>query len=151
MFDPAFPHGRLSYWKSGLTGKLNDDLVEATVELAQRVPSPHSVILFVEMHGAYSRVAKTDTAYFHRDLQYDVVALSGWINLSDTERNIHWTRELFAACEPHLASAVYVNELGEEGEDRVRSAYGGNYQRLVALKTKYDPEDFFRMNQNIVQ
>jgi hypothetical protein len=107
------------------------------------------VILFVELHGAYSRVGKTATAYYHRDLQYDLVALSVWTDPADTQRNIDWTRAIFAAWEPHMPRAAYVNDLGDEGEECTRSAYGDNYARLVALKAKYDPTDFFRLNQNI--
>ena len=149
IFDPAFPPGRLNYWKSALAGQLTDELIETSVEYARKVPSPHTPILFIEMHGAYSRVGKTDTAYYHRDLQYDLIAVSMWTDPADTQKNIDWTRELFAAWEPHLARAVYVNDLGDEGEDRARNAYGDNYPRLVALKNKYDPTNFFRLNQNI--
>ena len=149
MFDAALPHGRLNYWKTGLTNTLSDEVIAATVEHATRVPSPHTVILFVELHGAYSRVGKTATAYYHRDLQYDLVALSVWTDPADTQRNIDWTRAIFAAWEPHIPRAAYVNDLGDEGEERTRSAYGDNYARLVALKAKYDPTDFFRLNQNI--
>ena len=149
IFDPAFPPGRLNYWKSALAGRLTDELIEASVEYARKVPSPHSAILFIEMHGAYGRVGKTDTAYYHRDLQYDLIAVSMWTDTAETRRNVDWTRELFAAWEPHLTRAVYVNDLGDEGEDRARSAYGDNYARLVALKNRYDPTNLFRMNQNI--
>jgi hypothetical protein len=149
IFDAAFPPGRLNYWKSALTDHLADEVIEASVEYARKVPSPFTAILFAELHGAYSRVGKTETAYFHRDLQYDAIVLSGWTDPADTQRNVSWTRELFAVWEPHLARAAYVNDLGDEGEDRARSAYGGNYARLIALKTKYDPTNLFRMNQNI--
>jgi Berberine and berberine like len=149
MFDAAFPPGRPSYWKTGLTNRIDDQVITDTVEFAKQVPSRHTVIIFAELHGAYSRVGKTDTAYYHRDMQYDLIALSVWTDPADTERNIGWTRALFAAWEPHLARAAYVNDLGDEGEDRVRSAYGANYPRLAALKAKYDPTDFFRLNQNI--
>jgi FAD/FMN-containing dehydrogenase len=149
IFDAAFPPGRLNYWKSGLTGHLADEVIASSVECAQKVPSPFTVILFAELHGAYSRVGKTQTAYFHRDLRYDAIVLSGWTDPTDTRRNIDWTQELFAAWEPHLARAAYVNDLGDEGEDRARSAYGDNYARLAALKAKYDPTNLFRLNQNI--
>ena len=149
MFDAALPPGRLDYWKTGLTDRLDDEVIAASVEYARQVPSPLSVIIFAEFHGAYSRVGKTDTAYYHRDLQYDLIALSVWTDPADSQRNIHWARELFAAWEPHLPRAAYVNDLGDEGEDRAQSAYGENYARLVALKTKYDPTNVFRLNQNI--
>ena len=82
-------------------------------------------------------------------MQYDAIILSGWTSPSDTPRNIDWSRELFAAWEPHLARAAYVNDLGDEGEERARSAYGDNYVQLTELKAKYDPTNFFHMNQNI--
>jgi hypothetical protein len=129
IFDAAFPPGRLNYWKSGLTDHLSDEVIAASMEYARKVPSPFTVIIFAELHGAYSRVGKTETAYFHRDLQYDAIVLSGWTDPADTQRNVGWTRELFAAWEPHLARAAYVNDLGEEGDDRARSAYGDNYER----------------------
>lgn len=150
MFDPAFPPGRLNYWKSGLANRLTDGAIEAAVDYATKVPSPHTALLFAELHGAYSRVGKTATAYFHRDMQYDLIILSGWANPADTQRNIDWTRGLFAAWEPHLARAAYVNDLGDEGDDGARIAYGGNYPRLAALKAKYDPANLFRLNQNIM-
>jgi FAD/FMN-containing dehydrogenase len=149
LFDAAFPPGRLNYWKSALADHLADEVIAATVEYVQKVPSRHTAILFAELHGAYSRVGKTETAYFHRDLQYDLIILSGWTDRADNDRNIAWTRELFAVWEPHLARAAYVNDLGDEGEDRARSAYGDNYARLATLKAKYDPTNFFRLNQNI--
>ena len=100
MFDPVFPAGRLNYWKSALTNRVDDEVIAATVEYMQRVLSLHSAILFAELHGAYSRVAKTETAYFHRDLQYDVIFLAGWTDPADTQRNIDWARELFAFANP---------------------------------------------------
>jgi len=149
MFDAALLPGRLDYWKTGLTDRLDDGVIAAAVEYARQVPSPLSVIIFAEFHGAYSRVGKTDTAYYHRDMQYDPIALSVWADPAESQRNIRWARELFAAWEPYLPRAVYVNDLGDEGEERAQSAYGENYARLVALKAKYDPTNFFRLNQNI--
>jgi hypothetical protein len=78
-----------------------------------------------------------------------LIVLSAWDDRRDTERNVAWAQDLFGKWAPHLPPAVYVNDLGDEGEDRVRSAYGGNYSRLVALKEEYDPTNFFRLNQNI--
>jgi len=91
LFDAAFPPGRLNYWKSALADHLADEVIAATVEYVKKVPSPHTAILFAELHGTYSRVGKTQTAYFHRDLQYDAIILSGWTDLANTERNIVWT------------------------------------------------------------
>jgi hypothetical protein len=101
-------------------------------------------------HGAYSRPASTATAYSHRRPTYDVVIIGNWASQADGERNIAWVRELFAAVRSQVSEAAYVNFLdGDEGAQRVRAAYGENYDRLVGLKRRYDPTNFFRMNQNI--
>ena len=115
-----------------------------------RVPSPYSAVMLEHYHGAYSASAPAATAYSHRRPTYDVVIISNWTDPADNERNIAWTRELFAAVQPQVSRAAYVNYLdGDEGADRVRAAYGENYDRLVALKRTYDPTNFFRMNQNV--
>ena len=120
------------------------------VEYAGRTPSPYTATVIGDCHGAYGRVGTTMTAYAHRDLQYDLVLLASWTDPAESDRNIGWTRAFFQALEPHLAGGVYVNDLGQEGQDRVRAAYGANYARLVALKNQYDPTNLFRLNQNIL-
>lgn len=145
----AFPPGRLGYWKSGLTAEISDELIERTVEYAMKVPSPLSAIVFADCHGAYSRVERTATAYFHRDMQYDLAILSSWEQPYDSDRNIAWTRDFFSAIEPYVRGGVYVNDLGDEDHGRVKTAYGDNYLRLQQLKHRYDPENFLRLNQNI--
>ncbi len=145
----GFPHGRQNYWKSGLTGTISDDLIAAVVEHYARVPSPFTAIAFADCHGAYARVGQGATAYAHRDLQWDVNILGNWSDPADNDRNIRWVRSCHDAIEPHLSHGVYVNDLGDEGGQRVRDAYGANYTRLVALKNRYDPTNLFRLNQNI--
>lgn len=150
MLDETFPYGRLNYWKSSLTDHLSDGVIEVLVAYAERMPSPLSSIPIADFHGAYRRVGKAETAYYHRDLRYDIVLGANWIEPSDTERNVRWTRELYEALQPHLPRGVYVNDLDhDEGSEQVRHAYGENYKRLVTLKQKYDPTNFFRVNQNI--
>jgi FAD/FMN-containing dehydrogenase len=150
MFNDAFPPGRYNYWKSSLAPEITDQLIDTLVEHMARVPSPHTAVMLEHYHGAYSRPAPTATAYSHRRTTYDVVIISNWTESTDNERNIAWTRELFAAVQPQVSRAAYVNFLdGDEGADRIRAAYGENYDRLVALKRKYDPKNFFRMNQNV--
>jgi FAD/FMN-containing dehydrogenase len=150
MLDEAFPYGRLNYWKSSLTDHLSDEVIAALVDYAGRMPSPLSSIPIGDFHGAYRRVGKTDTAYYHRDLRYDIVIGANWTDPADTERNVRWTRGLYEALQPHLPRGVYVNDLDrDEGDEQVRHAYGENYERLVTLKKKYDPTNFFRVNQNI--
>jgi FAD/FMN-containing dehydrogenase len=150
MFNDAFPPGRYNYWKSSLAPELTDQLLDTVVEHMARVPSPHSAVMLEHYHGAYSRPAPTATAYSHRRPTYDVVIISNWTDPADTERNVAWTRALFAAVQPQVSAAAYVNFLdGDEGAERVRAAYGQNYDRLVSLKRTYDPTNFFRMNQNV--
>jgi FAD/FMN-containing dehydrogenase len=96
-----------------------------------------------------ARIAPAATAFAHRADQYDILILSQWADPAESERNIAWTRETFAATEPHLADAVYVNNLGDEGQTRVQAAYGANYERLAEVKRRYDPDNLFRINQNV--
>jgi FAD/FMN-containing dehydrogenase len=149
LIGASFPDGRLNYWKSGLTDTISDQLIETMIEHAANVPSPYTATVIADCHGAYRRVANSETAYSHRHLQYDLVILSAWTDPAETERNIGWTRSFFAALEPELSGGVYVNDLGDEGSERVRHAYGENYERLVELKQRYDPTNLFRLNQNI--
>jgi FAD/FMN-containing dehydrogenase len=149
LLAAAYPSGRLNYWKSGLAQEINDEAIEAVLEYARRVPSPFTSTVIASTHGAFARVGKSDTAYWHRDQPYDVVIIASWVDPSASDENIGWTREFFGAVRPQLSRAVYVNDLDQDDGQRVREAYGGNYDRLLALKRKYDPTNFFRMNQNI--
>ena len=150
MFNDAFPPGRYNYWKSSLTPEISDQLIDTLVEHMARVPSPHSAVMLEHYHGGYSRPAPTATAYSHRRPTYDVVIIANWASPADNEGNKQWARSLFAAVQPQVSKAAYVNFLDQdEGADRIRAAYGDNYEKLVALKRKYDPTNFFKMNQNI--
>jgi FAD/FMN-containing dehydrogenase len=149
MIGQGFPAGRLNYWKSCLLREIADGVIEALVDHVRRIPSPMSAVAIADCHGAYGRVAKGDTAYAHRDAPFDLVILSSWIEPTQSERNIAWTRALYDAVRPYGAG-VYDNDLDrDEAPDRVRYAYGENFDRLAALKRRYDPTNFFRMNQNI--
>jgi FAD binding domain/Berberine and berberine like len=147
--DPGFPPGRRHYWKSSYLKDLSDEAIEVMVGFVSEMPSPTTGVGLQQMHGAASRVDPTATAFPHRDEHYDFLILSQWADPAETERNIEWTRSFFEAMEPFFEEGVYVNNLGDEGEDRVRAAYGTNYDRLLALKGEYDPTNLFRLNQNI--
>jgi FAD/FMN-containing dehydrogenase len=147
--DPGFPAGQQHYWRSGHVTAIADELIEVLVELAPEMPSPQSGVGLQQLHGAAGRVQPGATAYAHRGDRFDLLILSQWPDPRDSERNIAWTRELFEAIEPWLEPSVYVNNLGEEGEERVRQAYGPNYARLVDVKTMYDPTNLFAQNQNV--
>lgn len=99
--------------------------------------------------GASSREPQGGTSYPHRQSEFDLVIISNWVNREEDEKNMSWTRKFYEAMQTYSSNKVYVNALGVEGEARVKEAYGNNYSRLAALKTKYDPDNFFRLNQNI--
>jgi len=147
--DASFPRGRRHFWKSGYLRHITDGVLDTLLEHLPGMPSPFTGIGMQQMHGAASRVPPTATAFAHRADQHDLLILSQWTDPADTERNIDWTRALFQALQPHLEDAVYVNNLGVEGPDRVRAAYGANHARLAHVKQAYDPTNVFRLNHNI--
>jgi FAD/FMN-containing dehydrogenase len=147
--DEGYPAGRLHYWKSGWLREPSDAAIETMMRFLPQLPSSASGVGLQQMHGVASRVAPSATAFAHRAEQYDFLILSQWSDPADTESNLEWTEALFAAMQPHMEESVYVNNLGEEGQGRIRAAYGDNYPRLTALKTSYDPDNLFRVNQNI--
>lgn len=147
--DAGFPFGRQHYWKSSYLKHLSDEAIEVMLQFVAEMPSPSSGVGLQQMHGAASRVDPSAMAFSHRDEHYDFLILSQWADPSDSEENIRWTREFFEAMQPFFESGVYVNNLGEEGEDRVKEAYGDHYEQLVALKDKYDPTNLFHFNQNV--
>lgn len=151
MLDGAFPYGRQNYWKSSYVSTITDGAIDTLAAYARTVPSPASVILIQDFHGAAARVPVGATAFAHRDMPHSIAILSNWEDPAQHELNVDWTRAFFAALQPHVHGQTYVNELGhDEGDERVRAAYGENYARLAALKATYDPGNLFCMNQNIV-
>jgi FAD/FMN-containing dehydrogenase len=153
IFDAAFPAGLRNYWKSSFLNGLDDAAIAVMVEQFSRAPSPHSGIAIEVFGGAVSRVSTEETAFAHRSSPFSVIIFTAWDNPAQDQDNIAWARELWAALQPFAADAVYVNYLGDAGDEgraRVRAAYGdATYERLAALKRAYDPENLFRMNQNI--
>jgi len=149
LVDPNFPPGRLNYWKAHFLDDLSDELVDLTIEALRRAPSPFSAIALEPMGGSVARVGANATAFSHRSAAYSFLILAGWEDAHQTEANVAWARDLWERVRPLAATGVYVNYLGGEGEQRVREAYGPNLDRLVEIKRRYDPENFFRMNQNI--
>jgi FAD/FMN-containing dehydrogenase len=149
MMDEAFPAGLQVYWRSHFLTSLSDEVIDIILQHFEGMTSPLSAILLEQFGGAVSRVGAGETAFPHRSSEYNVAIISRWTDPAGADAHIAWTRSLHEALKPH-SSGVYVNYLGEEGEDRVRDAYGPElYQRLVSLKTRYDPTNFFRLNQNI--
>jgi hypothetical protein len=149
MLDGGFPHGNRYYWKAGFMKELSDEAIDLVVSHMNASPSPFSATILEYYGGASSKEPEGGTAFPHRQPEFDLVIVSNWPDRQDDEKNITWTRNLWETMQPYLSHKAYVNVLGVEGEDRVREAYGENYQRLAALKRKYDPGNLFRMNQNI--
>jgi FAD/FMN-containing dehydrogenase len=147
--DPAFPRGRLHYWKSGFLRHLTDAALDALLALPPTTPTPAVGIGLQGLRGAAAQVPVEATAFPHRAEQYDLLILAQWSDPARTDEQVGWTRAAFDAVRPHLEDAVYVNNLGAEGPERVRSAYGPNHARLAALKLAYDPANVFRLNQNV--
>ena len=151
-FDPFFPKGRFYYWKSTNVHELSDVCIDTILAAAANRPSHMSDIPIWHLGGALSRVAPESTAYGRRDAPYLVTAEATWTDAAQNEKNIHWARELVAAMKPFSRGGLYLNfaGFGEEKEAMLRDAYGANYDRLVLLKTQFDPGNLFRMNLNIV-
>lgn len=138
------------YWKSSFMRDLDDDAVDLIADFIMRKPSPGTGTALELMHGAMQRVAPDATAFAHRKSRYNFLEFGSWDSPALNEGGVRWVREFWDAMRPHLDAGVYVNYMSDgEGEERVRGAYGVNYDRLVKVKNKYDPTNFFRLNQNI--
>jgi hypothetical protein len=149
MFDPSFPHGQWYYFKSCDVVELTDDVIDITAEHVMKIRSPLTNFPIWQLGGAVARIGEDDTAFNGRGVghTFNIGASTATADGFDEERE--WVRNFWSALEPHHTS-VYVNFLMDEGEDRVRQAYGPQkYERLKALKRKYDPDNLFRLNQNI--
>jgi hypothetical protein len=151
MLDGAFPPGLQVYWRADFLNRFDDDVMDVLIDHMSRVPSPLTAVLLEQMGGAVKRVGANDTAFNHRDAEFNLAIVSRWMDPSDAERQIAWTRELHDAIRPFTSGGVYVNYLGVgEADSRVRDAYGAEkYDMLAKLKQKYDPTNLFRHNQNI--
>jgi FAD/FMN-containing dehydrogenase len=149
MLDDAYPPGQFHYWKSGFLQGLPDEAIDALIEQFHKRPTLLTQVLLEHIHGAVSRVPETATAFPNRSLPYNLGGFCIWDNPKDEDAGRKWVKEFWQALQPYLSGRVYVNYLGQEGPDRVREAYGPVYDRLAALKKKYDPTNFFQLNQNI--
>ena len=150
MLDAGYPKGALNYWKSHFLRDLTDEAIETMIDAFAKCPSPMSGILVEHFRGAAARVGIGDTAFPLRSAGYNLLVLSQWMSRSDNERCTNWARESYAAMQPFVGLGRYSNYLDDdEAGDPSAAAYGPNYSRLRELKAKYDPENFFHVNQNI--
>jgi FAD/FMN-containing dehydrogenase len=147
--DWLSPKGSLRYWKSAFFSELSAPAVEVMTRAFEQAPSELCALVIEDFHGAVTRVAPTATAYPHRDPGYNFFLISQWTEPTHTDTCIAWARETFDALSPYMADRCYTNYLSAEDYDRVRYAYGPNYERLVEQKRRYDPDNLFRLNLNI--
>jgi hypothetical protein len=149
MLNDAVPPGLARYWKSGYFSELPETVITSFADANDRKPTPISVELIFHQHGAATRVGVEDTAFPHRLPMWDFDAIAQWVDPSHADAGVAWARGVWDEVAPYT-SGVYVNHLDADDKSRVEQAYGRNYERLVSLKQKYDPENFFRLNNNIV-
>ncbi len=143
------PDGTHNYWRSTFIKDLSDKVIDLLIEHGNRMESRLSRIVIQFFGGAAGRVGPADTAFAQRQAEYNVGIETEWTDAAESEKHIGWTRTLSDALKPHSSNGYLVNFLGDEEPDAIRAAFGSNYARLVELKTKYDPTNFFSLNQNV--
>jgi len=149
MFDGLYPPGDQWYWKADFVKEIPDEAVDIHVQYAEQLPTWKSTMHLYPIDGVAGRVPKDATAWNYRDAKWGMVMVGVSPDPDDNERMIDWTRNYWSALHPYSAGGAYVNMMMEEGQDRVRAAYGDHYDRLAQIKGTYDPDNLFRVNQNI--
>ena len=149
FFDPLYPPGLQWYWKADFIKELSDAAIAANVEHGAKLPTPHSTMHMYPIDGVTHKVKKRDTAFNYRDANWAQVIVGVDPDPANKQKITAWAKDYFDAIHPHSAGGAYMNFMMEEGDERVRASYGGNYDRLARIKRKYDPDNLFRVNQNI--
>lgn len=152
MLDAATPDGNQYYEKAHYMQAIPDEAIDVLLASFQKSPSTLSVPVFQQLGTAANRLPSDATAFAHRAALYNLILITNWTEAADTARNVQWTRDLWAALKPYATGGVYVNNIGQAADgdgELIRAAYGANYQRLAAIKHRYDPRNLFRHNQNI--
>ena len=149
LLAAAFPDGNQNYWKSTLQGDLPNDAIAAIVEHGKKMKSPLSFLVIEYYGGAAGRIASDATAYPHRNLPWDILFGAQWTEPQETPTHREWARSGEEMLKPFSANAHLASALDNEPDDVIDTAFGANLPRLRALKQKYDPDNFFRVNYNI--
>lgn len=149
LFDPLLPKGLQWYWKGDFVTELSDEAIEAHIEQASKIQGELSLMHLYPINGAVHRVAPEDTAWSCRDATWSMVIAGIDSDPAKADAIATWAKDYWNAVHPYSRSGAYVNFMMEEGVSRIKETYGDNYNRLVEVKTKYDPTNFFRVNQNI--
>jgi FAD/FMN-containing dehydrogenase len=149
LFDPIFPPGLQWYWKADFVRELSDDAIALHAKHGSQMPTWQSTMHLYPINGAASRVKNAATPWSYRDAVWAQVMVGVDADPANKEKITTWARDYWQALHPFSAGGAYVNFMMDEGDDRVRATYGKNYVRLSKIKKKYDPKNFFRVNQNI--
>ena len=150
MFDAMYPPGLQWYWRGDFLGQIPDEAIDEHLKFGEQLPSLRSTMQLYPVDGAVSRVDRHETAFSYRDAKWSMVIVGVDPDPANAEKITTWTKDYWAALHPYSLGGAYVNFMMDEGIDRVKATYRGNYDRLLEIKRKYDPNNFFRINQNIV-
>ncbi len=148
-FDALYPPGLQHYWKASFVKELTDEAISAHEAHGPDVPAVNSTVHIYPINGAAHRVAPDATAFAYRDANFVTVIAGMWPEPGQNDANIAWVRDYYEATAPHSEEGGYINFMAADDQDRIRANYKGNYERLVDVKRKYDPDNLFHLNQNI--
>jgi hypothetical protein len=149
LLDGAYPDRTYNYWKSTFLKALSDEALDVIIDHGNRGPSPLSGIVIEFYGGAATRVGPGDTAFVQRQAEYNIVISAQWTDVADSEQHAGWARNLWNALKSYSSGGQVLTLTSDTGEDAIRAGFGGNYVRLAELKAKYDPTNFFSLNQNV--
>jgi FAD/FMN-containing dehydrogenase len=149
MFDPIYPPGQQWYWRADFVNEISDEAIAQHIRFANELPTWQSTMHMYPIDGAAARVGNDDTAWNYRKAKWASVIVGVDADPANKEKITSWTKAYYDALHPYSAGGAYINFMMEEGQERVKASYGDNYNRLAAIKAKYDPNNLFRVNQNI--
>ncbi|MEH2327550.1 BBE domain-containing protein [Nostoc sp.] len=149
MFDPLLPSGLQWYWKGDFVNELSDEAIALHLKYGSQIPTLFSTMHLYPIDGAVHRVGKNDTAFSYREAKWSAMVAGIDPDAANAEKITTWAKEYWSALHPYSCGGAYVNFMMEEGQERVQATYRDNYERLLAIKNKYDPTNLFRVNQNI--
>ncbi|MFC2119468.1 FAD-binding oxidoreductase [Bacteroidota bacterium] len=149
MFDVFYPTGLQWYWRADFIKEIPDEAVAEHVKFGEALPTPHSTMHMYPINGAAKKVGKNDTPWAYRDANWAQVMVGVDPDPANNEKITQWTKDYYDAIHPYAAGGAYINFMMDEGQDRIKASYKDNYDRLAKIKSKYDPNNFFRVNQNI--
>lgn len=149
LFDALYPPGLQWYWKADFVTDLSDKAIDLYIKYGQQLPTMHSTMHLYPINGAAHRAGRNDTAFSYRDANFASVIVGVDPDPANNDRMTQWAKDYWLALHPYAAGGGYINMMMDEGNDNVKAAYRDNYARLAEIKRKYDPENLFRVNQNI--